>query len=309
MTRIELLGPQRFRPMVTTALGALPSGGPIAVVTAGWQEREHEVEELDAHIGRSTVNLRLYRRCEELFQKDRELAAAHRQRQDRMRQLQDLYRVRLAPCEGAARDLLTREGEPSLLEPERRAAVETLRSVDAHHVRRTAEIHEEFEESYRPGERPAVARHRRELAGILEESSVLLVAGGHVAVLLNRLRLFDVGGLAAGKPVVAWSAGAMALAERVVLFHDSPPQGAGAAEVLDAGLGLFPDLVPLPHARRRLDLGDPVRVALLARRFSPATCVAMDEGARLGWDGREWRPGPAVLRLDVLGGLSALGHA
>ncbi len=42
----------------------------------------------------------------------------------------------------------------------------------------------------------------------------------------------------------------MALSSRVLLFHDYPPQGAGAAEVFERGLGLVPDAVFLPHAGR-----------------------------------------------------------
>ena len=117
-------------------------------------------------------------------------------------------------------------------------------------------------------ERDVVARQRHELQKLLKNSLALCIAGGHVSILLNRLWLFDVAGLLPKTmPVVAWSAGAMALAERVVLFHDSPPQGRGYAEVLCAGVGLCPGVVPLPHAKKRLQLNDQVRVQLLARRF------------------------------------------
>jgi hypothetical protein len=71
----------------------------------------------------------------------------------------------------------------------------------------------------------------------------------------------------------------MCAAERVVLFHDAPPQGAGDAEVLGDGLGLARGVLPFPHARRRLRLHDPLRVSLLARRFAPLDCLAMDSGA------------------------------
>jgi hypothetical protein len=154
-----------------------------------------------------------------------------------------------------------------------------------------------------------VARHRRELRQILRGCAALAVAGGHVAVLLYRLRLFDLASLLDDQLIVAWSAGAMALAERVVLFHDRPPQGAGNAEVLDFGLGLFPAVVPLPHARRRLALDDPVRVGLLARRLLPATCVAMDEGAFLHWTGSVWRSGPGTLELLPDGGVTQMAAA
>ena len=81
------------------------------------------------------------------------------------------------------------------------------------------------------------------------------------------------------RDVLAWSAGAMALGRVIVLFHDRPPQGRGVAEVMDAGLGLYDDFLPLPHARRRLDLDDRQRVSIFADRFAPLQCAAMDEGS------------------------------
>jgi hypothetical protein len=81
--------------------------------------------------------------------------------------------------------------------------------------------------------------------------------------------------------VIAWSAGAMALTERVLLFHDRAPHGPAHAEFLDAGLGWIPGCVLLPHARRRLRTGDAERMAELARRAAPARCVVLDDGARL----------------------------
>ena len=128
-------------------------------------------------------------------------------------------------------------------------------------------------------------------------------------MLLNRLRLFDFLGLAGNCPVIAWSAGAMAVSERVVLFHDSPPQGAGNPEVLDAGLGLGRQLVALPHARRRLRLGDPLRVSLFARRFAPSTCAVLEEGARLDWDGAGWCAAPGTVGLEKRGGLRQIANA
>ena len=93
------------------------------------------------------------------------------------------------------------------LDPERQASIDAIQVLDAHHLRRIREIHGEFERTFAPGRRPAVLRHREPLAKMLGEAGALLVAGGHVAVLLNRLRVFDIGALARGKPIVAWSAG------------------------------------------------------------------------------------------------------
>jgi uncharacterized protein YciW len=68
-----------------------------------------------------------------------------------------------------------------------------------------------------------------------------------------------------------------------VLFHDHPPQGAGNAEVFEAGLALVRGAVFLPHAASRLAAADAMRVALFARRLAPATCYTLDDGNRLLW--------------------------
>ena len=92
---VVLLGAQRFEPTLGAAVAELGVNGRIAIITAGWQERESEDDELTAHLGRRTVNLRLHARGEELFAADPELRAAHRERQDALRHRQDFYRIRL----------------------------------------------------------------------------------------------------------------------------------------------------------------------------------------------------------------------
>jgi hypothetical protein len=100
----------------------------------------------------------------------------------------------------------------------------------------------------------------------------------------------------------------MTLAERVVLFHDHPPQGAGHAEVLDVGFGVLDaglagaPLLPLPHAARRLRLGDRQRVGLFARRFAPLVPVTLDPGARLVLGGGRVREADESERLLAGGG-------
>jgi len=289
---LVLLGPQRLRPTLKEAVDALGVTGRVATVTAGWEEREGEDAELDAHLAGRTLNLDLFPRAEEVFREDPEVYAAFVARREAMRALSDVHRPRLHGALQGARDLLARRRsrpeEAALLDPEVEQALAVVRDLDAHHLERVRAVDAEFAEAAWAAPRASVERHRSEVRARLADVELLAIAGGHVGVLLNRLRLFDVLSAHGERPVVAWSAGAMALTERVVLFHDSPPQGRGDAEVYGPGLGLAPGLVALPHARRRLDLDDPDRVELLARRFAPATCAAMDEGARLergsgGW--------------------------
>ncbi|HEX4953501.1 MAG TPA: hypothetical protein VF017_08920 [Thermoanaerobaculia bacterium] len=305
---IVLLGPQRLHPILVTAFDELGLEGPIATVTAGWQEREAEVEEMREHLGRPVVNLRLYARAEQLFGDDPKLAQLYHQRQERLRDLQELYRLRLADALRTARELARKQGvEPSLIEPERQAAIDAVRQLDAHHLERIRGIHEDFDAAARPFDRPALLRLRTAMAKELAGTTALAIAGGHVAVLLNRLRLFGVLDLAPRHPVFAWSAGAMALGPRVVLFHDNPPQGPGDAEVLERGLGLFDDVLALPHASKRLALEDPVLVALFARRFAPLTAVAFDPKTRLvRRAGGNWKPLPETRRLSEDGAVVAI---
>jgi hypothetical protein len=277
----------------------------LAVVTAGWQERESEVDELAAHVERELVNLRLYERAERALADDPALAAGLREHQEQAQHLQELYRARLNFALRALVDVEGRDG-PFVAE-HRRDALRAVRALDRQHVGRMRRVRAAFALRWKPGDRPWVARHRGEIEAELGRATALAIAGGHVAVLLNRLRLFGVLDLAPHLPVVAWSAGAMALTERVVLFHDDPPQGAGNAEVLDAGLAVAPRVVPLPHANRRLRLGDAARVARLAQRFAPAVCVPMDGGARLDYDGRAWRAAPGTRGLGSHGDLPEVG--
>ena len=306
MSRVVFLGPQRFRPTLVGVLDRYEIEGTVAAVTAGWQEREQEVDELEDHIHRELVNLRLYGRTEQVLASDPELGEALHDRQRRLRDLQALYRARLGHALKAAREVMVLDGRDGFVREHRQSAVRAVRTLDRQHLTRVRRIHTEFEEQWAPATRPSVASHRRELEDLVGTASAVAIAGGHVAVLTNRMRLLGLAELLGSQTVVAWSAGAMALSERVVLFHDRPPQGAGDAEVLDAGLGVVDRIVALPHARRRLDLDDPVRVALLSRRFAPDLLAALDVGTELIHDGACWRPGTKARALTQRGAVVEL---
>ena len=303
MSGVILLGPQRLQPTLIGAVRALgvPDDAPVATVTAGWQEREGDDAELNEHLGGRATNLRLYARAEAVLRRDPELAAAHHRRQEILKRIRSLYALRLRHAMAACEALLREPGDDLALERARGEAIEAVRELDRRHLERAREVHEEFDARFGPQARPAVAEERDQIAAVVRGAGATAVAGGHVAVLLNRLALFGLGELLAGSSVVAWSAGAMAIGERVVLFHDRPPHGPGFSEVLEHGLALAPGVVPFPHARHRLDLDHRARVAIAARRFAPALCLALDEGqgVRLMADG--WVAAPLARRLDPAG--------
>ena len=308
---VALLGPQRLAPSLAEALRSLgiPPEARIATVTAGWQEREPDDQELNEHLGGRAVNLQLYRRAERVTQRDPELAAAQHRRQEALRELQSLYQLRLRHALAACFELIRMPGGGPLLEDARAAALEAARDLDHRHLERVQTVHAEFEARWRPLERAAVASERSEIAELMQDCPAVAIAGGHVAVLLNRMRLFDLASLLGDRRVAAWSAGAMAIGERVVLFHDDPPHGAGDAEVLEVGLGWAQGIQPFPHAHRRLRLSDRVRVGLLAARFAPAACLAFDDGAALAVENGRWVRAAGVRRLEPGGSLTKVEAA
>ena len=285
MSTVVLLGPQTVSVDAGRALRDLGVTRDVALITAGWQEREGEDEDLVARLGVSARNLRLHKRSEEVFHDDAELTAAYKSRQERLRHMQDFYRIRLDHADDAAEAIAVRHVEPELLAQEWKVSVEVLKQLDDDHLTRCRRVHGEFDAAWEPWARPSVARHRAELQAILAQCGALVIAGGHVASLLNRMRLFGVMDLAAALPVVAWSAGAMVLTDRVVLFHDHPPYGKNIAQVLDVGFAWAPGLVVLPDPRRRIKLDDQGGIARFAQRMAPATCVALDHGASLTLEG------------------------
>jgi hypothetical protein len=304
---VVLLGPQRLEPTLIDAVEALGIRGEIGVVTAGWEERESEDAELNDHIGGRARNLRLFSRGETVFASDRELYGALQARHDALRRLQELYRMRLSHAVECARELLKRTDEDAVIERERQSAIEAVQALDAHHARNVREVLERFESEFAPVQRASVRPHIRELSAELGNLELLCIAGGHVGILLNRMRMFEVLDLWGDRPIIAWSAGAMVLASRIVLFHDSPPQGPGSAEVFDPGLGAYSGLLALPHASRRLRLNDPARIAMFARRFQPDIGAALDPRTRLDWDGERWRGASGTRYLDRTGSLREFG--
>jgi hypothetical protein len=286
MSGCALLGPQHPAPRLRECLDAIGARPPYLSITAGWQEREGEIDELAEHVGAPVSDLRLYARAERLLAEDAALRAALRERQDLLQAQQEHYRIRLRAQYAALLELEALPGSDPGLRAARRAALGDVRALDCAHERDTVREHGAFARRVSAAAHPALVREQRTLAQAVAEAGTVLIAGGHVAVLLNRMRMFDLGQALAAARCVAWSAGAMALAERVVLYHDHPPQGAAPAELLDRGLGLVAGVLPLPDAGRRLALEDTPHLARFARRFAPATCLLLDVGSWVGWDRR-----------------------
>jgi hypothetical protein len=259
----------------------------VAVVNAGWQERESDDAELLGLVGAQATNLRLFSRWMDALRADPEYAAAEREHRLVLDELRQLYLIRLDHALRAESAVTARtDARPHTLAMASADALEAVRLLDATHLARVGELHDDFYGTWRLEERGTIAVHREDVRELLSTAQCLVVAGGHVGELIRVLHLFHVAPHVPER-VVAWSAGAMALTDRVVLFHDRAAQGASPTEVFDAGIGVIPGLVLLPHARRRLLTDDVLRMSGLARRFAPDSCLVLDDGVRvdLGPDG------------------------
>ena len=295
---VVLLGPQRYvRSVGAVAQEHFPDG-PVATITAGWQEWEGDDGALDHDLHGRSVNLELYQRAARVMDADKELAKAHRLMQNRIRLLAKAYRYRLGLAHQAWQTLDRAEGDESVLGPERESAFQGIRDLDARHMDRVAELRADFRRQF--SGRDGMLGQRSEIEQIFARVSGVVIEGGHVPVLVNRLRLFELAPLLRTRPVVACAGAAMVLSPQIVFFHDSPPQGPSIPEAAERGLGLFDGVVALPDAARRLALNDGERVSRMARRFAPLSCIALDGGSRIQWDGKGWTP-RAAGRLTASG--------
>ena len=305
--RITLLGPQRDPrlPQVVRARGL--RSGRFAMVTAGWRDRENDDTLLSELLGGRTVNLQLWTRMQQLWEEDPELDAADRERRRVLTELQELYVIGLQQSvEAVHRITEHRPRVPAVREAALEDVLSILRSLDERHLERVNDVHQTFYERYQPQHRPAVVRGRFAVGQLIAGCDAVVIPGGHVGVLLGALHLFNLGpalgyvheeeqpdGSVVGsprvyRPVIAWGAGAMALTERVFLFHDFSVVAPGISELLMEGLCLTKGLIALPSAKDRLDLRDLPSTRSLVLRSAPLVPVLLDVGTQvvLGEDGR-----------------------
>ncbi len=275
-----LLGPQRFRTTVGAVIRTVAPEGTVATVTAGWQDRESDTRELDATLEGRGRHLNLYARLGDVLDSDQRFAGAALAYRDAVDELAGIYSFRLQRALDSVYTVQRRTVRPDLAALALADGVRVVQSIDQWYLDAVDQLRGEFWSAAPPEQSEPLERHRAEVAEAIGQASAVAIAGGHVGQLLRCLKLFDVNP-APEQPVVAWSAGAMSLTDRVVLYHDRGPSGVVGSEIWDRGLGRAPRIVAMPHARRRLQMDDPMLLRVLARRFGDARCLLLDDGARV----------------------------
>jgi hypothetical protein len=255
--------------------------GPVALVTAGWEEGERNDAEVDRRLGGGSRNLNLYGRRLDVLESDAGYADAQRLLHTQLAGLRELYLVRLRHALDGVEVIRRRFAESDRRPgPELDGSLEAVRTLDEAQAAAIAAAYERFYEQHPPHHRPGIARHREEVAAIVAECGAIAIAGGHVGVLNDCLHLCNLGILIEERPLLAWSSGCMAVTERIVVIDDDDPAGR-PDEIYDIGIGVAHGMVALPSAGSRLHAHDPDRLAVLARRCAPSLCVMLDSGDRL----------------------------
>jgi hypothetical protein len=299
--QVTLLGPLDGVDLAAE-VAALGVDGPVALITAGWEEGERNDADIDRRLGGGSRNLNLFGRRLDVLESDVEYAEAQRLLRTQLDEIRDVYQMRLRRAlEGVevVRRRFADANQPAGSELD--TAIEAVRELDAAHLVALTTAYDRFYSATPPHERPSITAHRAEVAAIVAGCAAIAIAGGHVGVLTDCLHLCNVATLIEEKPLIAWSSGCMAISERIVVIDDDDPAGR-PAELYDVGIGIAQGLVALPAAAARLHAHDPDRLAVLARRFAPSVCVLLDSGDRL-----ELRSGlPAD--LDRVGVVAADGR-
>jgi hypothetical protein len=255
--------------------------GPVALVTAGWEEGERNDAEVDRRLGGGSRNLNLYGRRLDVLESDPEYADAERLLRTQLDELRDVSLGRLRPALAGVEAIRRRFAEPHRRPgAELDSAIDAVRALDDSHTSAIRAAYERFYAQHPPHDRASIARHRKEVAAIVSGCAAIAIAGGHVGVLNDCLHLCNVAALIEERPLVAWSSGCMAVAERIVVVDDDDPAGL-PDQIYDIGLGVARGMVALPAAAARLHAHDPDRLAILAQRCAPSVCVLLDAGDRL----------------------------
>jgi len=276
--RVTLLGPLGDGVDLAAEVAAMEVDGPVALITAGWEEGERNDAEIDRRLGGGSRNLGLYGRRLDVLGSDDEYADAERLLRAQLDELRAVYLLRLSHALAGV-DAIRRRFADGMRGPELEAAIAAVRELDDGHVRAIAEAYERFYVAQQPHVRPVIAAHREEVAAIVAGCAAIAIAGGHVGVLNDCLHLCNVAAFIDAQPLIAWSSGCMALSERIVVVDDDDPAGR-PDEIYDIGIGVARGLVALPLTAR-LRAHDPDRLALLASRAAPSVCVLLDPGDRL----------------------------
>ncbi len=156
-----LLGPQRFLTTAGTVVHSVAPDGPVATVTAGWQDREAADDELDEVMGGRSRNLHLYGRLSDVLTTDDHFATEALRHRDAMDELAGIYSLRLQRALDSAYAVARRPARDDIAESAFADAVRGVQDIDAWYLRAVDELYGELETAAPPESSEEIARHRQ----------------------------------------------------------------------------------------------------------------------------------------------------
>lgn len=316
VAREQILEPRHSDPQVRRSRKVL-------LITAGWQGEEFAETHLKHAVYAMGVphhlrgareenvqNLSVYNEFQRLRREDPGLAAAYRDKQQCVHRVMALYRqanrmgLRILKEELATVQewypewsfaaLLDHGRKPQenddlalrLVAEELSLQLDRIRDQDEWVVSRLQRLEASFRRFAKLSKNRLWRAQQKVFTRRIRSAATIVVYGGHLAVLLNRLHFYNLGpvlrqALADGATLVARSAGAMALGDRVVVYHDVYQDRHHTFELLGRGMGLLPGMLVLPQHAERIRRGSEDHLAFIARRFPLGACIGLDEGALL----------------------------
>ena len=158
------------------------------------------------------MNLRLFARWMDALQADPEYAAAEREHRLVLDELRQLYLIRLDHALQAEAAVTARtDGHAHTLAMASADALEAVRLLDATHLARVGELHDDFYGTWRLEERGTIAAHRAEVGELLSSARSAWSSPAGTSASCSASCTCSTCRRTCPPRVVAWSAGAMAL--------------------------------------------------------------------------------------------------
>ena len=293
----------------------------VLLVTAAWQQEEFNEAHLKNHlyawgvapviagaVEENVQNLSLYHEFDKFVASEPGLGGRYRAKQASVQLVSRLYRrstragvelleaqlgeIKAEFPEVGLAELLDEEPSPDrwghrdFSREEIANRLKRIQKNDSWLIRCLDRIEETFARDSALKGNPLWQKKREVMARRIRESATIVIYGGHLPVLINRLHFFDLApvfeeALGNGTTIVARSAGTMVLGDRIVVYHDDHVDRHHTFELLGRGMGLVSRVLVLPRHVQRIRQDSCDHLAFLARRFGQRVCVGLEDKSLL----------------------------
>src|SRR5579864_6560870 len=149
MSRAVLLGPLGPNPPLSAELASVGGDGPVARISAGWEEGERNDAEVDRHLGGGTRNLGLFGRRLDILETDQAYATALHRHRMALAEAQAIYRLRVGHAIDAVHAVRRRyAGARREVGTDLDEAINDVRALDEAHATTIEHAQAEFDETH-----------------------------------------------------------------------------------------------------------------------------------------------------------------